>query len=390
MEIVLREQISKNELERRWKAVREAMEKRGMDCLVMHNSNQYLGGYVRYFTDIPAATYGLSVIFPLDDEMTVISHGPNSPTPTRPSDLSYGVKAQITCPYIPTLNSTNTMDAEAAVKTFKEQNVKSLGFVAKALMPAFFYEYVREKLPEVDMHDATDLVDEIKVIKSEEEIKLIKKAVELHDKIFEATLELIRPGVMEYEISSEIQRLAICMGSEYGQNMVGSAPAGTPASMKPLRFQNRRLKYGDQICTLIEVNGPGGFYGELARTACIGVAPKSLLDVWYDAVEAQDRAAELMKPGTTPRELFDAHNKLLASNGYPAERRLFSHGQGYDMVERPSVRPEESMKIKTNMFMAIHPVLQTKTAHGFCCDNFVVTDSGTVRLSKTSREVFIV
>lgn len=386
----IRDQISKNELEKRWKTVRKAISKEGIDCLVMQNTNQCLGGYVRYFTDIPAATYGLSVIFPLDDEMTIISHGGQPPLPLKPPELPPGVKERIVLPYIQTLNFTNTMDAKAAVKTLKKQKVKSVGFVGKALLSAIFYEYIKENLPEVDMRDATDLVDEIKALKSEEEIRLIKKTIKLQDKVWIDTLPLVHPGVREYEITSEMRRQVINLGGVEGPIMIGSAPAGTPARQLPINSQYRTLKNGDQICIMIEVNGPGGFYGEIGRTVCIGNAPKSLLSVWRDAVEAQDRTAELMKPGANPRELIDIHNKLLARMGYPPEGRLYSHGQGYDMVERPGVRPEETMSIKAGMNMVIHPVTLTKEAYAFCCDNFLVTDSSTKRLHKTPREVFVV
>ncbi|MFH0748396.1 MAG: M24 family metallopeptidase [Candidatus Bathyarchaeota archaeon] len=388
MKKIERIQISQSELSRRWKSIREALGKKGIDCLVMQNTNQYLGGYVRYFTDIPAATYGLSVVFPLNDEMTIVTHG--GPPDFPPDRKIFGVKKRVILPYIQTLNFTNTMDANAIVETLKEQKVKAVGFVSKASMSASFYEYIRQKLPETEFYDATDLVDEIKTVKSDEEIELIKKAIELHDKVFEATLPLIRPGVGEYEVSSEIQRLTINMGSEYGQNMVGSAPPGTPARQLPRLMQNRELKQGDQVCIMIEVNGPGGFYGEIGRTVCIGTAPRSLLDVWRDGVEVQDRNAELMKPGANPSELFAMHNKLLSNMKYPIEGRIHSHGQGYDMVERPGIRTEETMKIQTGMHMAIHPLMLTKEALAFCCDNYLVTKSRAVRLSKTAREIFVV
>ena len=70
----LRKPISKEELERRWRAVREAMERDKLDCLIMQNDNQYLGGYVRYFTDIPAEnSYPMMVVFPLNDDLTIIA-----------------------------------------------------------------------------------------------------------------------------------------------------------------------------------------------------------------------------------------------------------------------------------------------------------------------------
>ena len=141
---------------------------------------------------------------------------------------------------------------------------------------------------------------------------------------------------------------------------------------------------------MIEVNGPGGFYGEIVRTVCIGEAPRALLDTWANAAVAQDKTAELMKPGAKPEELIDTHNKLLASMGYPLEGRLFAHGQGYDLVERPGICLGEKMTIKTGMNIVIHPTLITKESYAFCCDNYLITESGAVRIHKTPREVFIV
>ena len=63
--------ISDQELNRRWSAVRKEMKKQEIDCLVIQNSEAHMGGYVRWFIDIPAK-FGtpLTVLFPADDEMT--------------------------------------------------------------------------------------------------------------------------------------------------------------------------------------------------------------------------------------------------------------------------------------------------------------------------------
>src|SRR5204862_5914754 len=69
--------ISTGELERRWAAVRKAMAERNIDALVMQNNNDWLGGYVRWFTDTPLSNgYPRSVIFPASDLMIVVDMGP--------------------------------------------------------------------------------------------------------------------------------------------------------------------------------------------------------------------------------------------------------------------------------------------------------------------------
>src|SRR3982074_3198994 len=69
--------ISTAELERRWKLVRAAMAAAKIDVLLMQNNNDHMGGYVRYFTDMPATNgYPNTVVFPRDADMTVVQHGP--------------------------------------------------------------------------------------------------------------------------------------------------------------------------------------------------------------------------------------------------------------------------------------------------------------------------
>ena len=69
--------ISTAELERRWAAVRAQMKSRKIDALLMQGNNDFMGGYVKYFTDLPATNgYPFTVVFPHDDLMTTVGQGP--------------------------------------------------------------------------------------------------------------------------------------------------------------------------------------------------------------------------------------------------------------------------------------------------------------------------
>jgi hypothetical protein len=60
--------ISTAKLQRRWAAVRAAMEREQIDVLLMQNTNDHMAGYAKYFTDLPATNgYPLTVVFPRDD-----------------------------------------------------------------------------------------------------------------------------------------------------------------------------------------------------------------------------------------------------------------------------------------------------------------------------------
>ena len=68
--------VSSAELERRWSAARRGMAAAGLDALLIHGTNDYLGGYVRWFSDIPATTgYPTTIVFPAIGDMRIVSQG---------------------------------------------------------------------------------------------------------------------------------------------------------------------------------------------------------------------------------------------------------------------------------------------------------------------------
>ena len=103
--IRIRKMISTEELERRWEEVRQAMKEKKLDFLIMQSHTDHLGGYVKWFTDVPAANnYTATVIFPRDEDMTTIFHGGWPPAePAPPAWVVRGVKKRISVPILPSL-----------------------------------------------------------------------------------------------------------------------------------------------------------------------------------------------------------------------------------------------------------------------------------------------
>lgn len=384
--------ISKAELERRWKAAREVMRENRIDFLVMQNVDEYLGGYVKWFSGFSARHNPFTVIFPLDDEMTLINHGRTPPGEASPPKWAvHGVKQRLGAPYIPSLHYTNTYDAELAVGVLKEKKAATIGLVGKAFIPVTFYEYLTKHLPESNFLDMTDQIDEIKVIKSPEEIELIKGTAAIQDVAMEHVRKSIRPGMRDFEVLAEAQYAAVKQGSECQYIMVGSAPRGAPPKSEQRHLQNRLIREGDQVSILLELNGPGGFYTELGRTLSLGKPPQELQDAFGVALEAQELTLSLLKPGANPKDIWDAHNEFLQKRGYRHERRLYAHGQGYDLVERPAIRDNEPMKIKAGMNITVHPAAAKEKVWARVCDNYMVTDTGVGPcLHKTPKEIIIV
>ena len=168
--------ISTAELERRWKAVRAAMGREKIDVLLMQNNNDHMGGYVRYFTDMPATNgYPNTVIFPRDEEMSVVCQGPfGGGEPTAMGEQTWrGVKQLLTTPSYASAHYTKDYDPELAVKALAPYARGTIGYVGTYQMSFALLDHVKRALPQATFVDATELVDRIKVIKSAEEMELV-------------------------------------------------------------------------------------------------------------------------------------------------------------------------------------------------------------------------
>lgn len=386
--------VSTAELERRWKAVREKMQEKKIDYLVIQNSEEFLGGMLRWFTDFTARhQFPMTVIFPVDDEMTTIVCGGDPPDnqPFPPPWAARGIKRRLGGVYFPTFQYTNTLEAELAVGVLKEKKKPIIGLVEKSFIPITFYEYFVKHLPDATFVDATEWVEEIKVPKSPEEIELIKGTAALQDAAIEHLRKTIKPGMRDYEVYAEAHYFLSKNGSERGLVQVNSGPLGTMVPFDVYHLQNRVIKEGDQVSVLIEVNGPGGYYTEIMRIFVVGKKPsQELRDAFAAALKAQEMTAKRLKPGADPKELWDMTQNFLKKNGYFPPVRLYAHGQGLPLVERPSLRPNEPWKLKAGMNITVHPSAVRKDVWAIVCDNYIIGKDGAERIHKSPREIIVV
>jgi Xaa-Pro aminopeptidase len=372
--------ISTRELERRWAAVRAAMAEHRIDALVMQASNDWMGGYVKWFTDVPATNgYPATVVFPRDERMTVIGQGPmglERELPPEGDGVRRGVARFVGSPAYASCPYTAEYDARLAEKALAKYAAGTIGFVGRGAMSFAFGDYLQRTFARARFVDASELVDAIKAVKSDEELELIRRTAAMQDACMEAAFRHIHAGMRDIEVAAIAEQIGHKFGSEQGLFLASSAPVGVSAPFANRYQQNRVLREGDQFTLLIENNGPGGFYTELGRTCVLGKASQEMKDELAFVLEAQKFTLSLMRPGAKCSDIFAEYNAFMKRNKRPEERRLHSHGQGYDMVERPLVRHDETMTIAKGMNMVCHPTYVTERTFSWCCDNWLIGDTG--------------
>jgi len=373
--------ISTAELERRWAAVRALMERDKIDVLLMQNNNDYMGGYVKYFTDLPATNgYPVTAIFPRDDLMTLVSQGPfggvNNPT-THGDGTARGVKQWLTTPSYASCHYTADYDPELAATALGPYAGGTIGLLGTYQMSFTLVDYLRKgRFSNSRFVDASDLVDRIKVIKSAEECALIRRTAAMQDGAMRAAFAAVEPGMRDRDIAAIAQCHSQRNGSENGIYLCASMPPDQPVPFSQRHYQNRIIERGDVIALLVEDSGPGGMYTELGRTCVVGKASAELKDELASALEARKFNLGLLKPGAACKDIFAAYNDFMRRNSRPEEKRLHCHGQGYDLVERPLIRSDEPMSIAQDMNIVVHPTYIRGHVLSWVCDNYLIEASG--------------
>ena len=252
-----------------------------------------------------------------------------------------------------------------------------------------FATRVRDRLKGVEIVDLTDPIDHLKAIKSAEELELMRAAADMQDKIFDKVLAAIKPGMRDIELTALAEHEGQLLGSEQGIFLGSSAPLGQSARFVHRHFQNRTIGKGDHFTILIENNGPGGFYTEVARTIVIGKASNHLIDAFEAMKEAQTHTLGQIRPGASCSDIFHEHNRFMQARGLPQEARHYAHGQGYDLVERPLIRHDETMNIEGDMCLAVHPGYDDGQCWATICDNYIVhADKPIELIHNTPKKIF--
>src|SRR5262249_14256421 len=153
--------------------------------------NDFMGGYVKYFTDVPATNgYATAVVFPKDDDMTVIAHGPYGTDRTivpSPHAVPRGTKRVLAAPYFSRAPPPTAYEVELARKALETFSGATIGLVGTSTLSHAVIDGLRNsRLSNASFIDATEMVDRIKAIKSPEELELIRQTARMQDGAIEA------------------------------------------------------------------------------------------------------------------------------------------------------------------------------------------------------------
>ncbi|WP_455282344.1 M24 family metallopeptidase [[Eubacterium] cellulosolvens] len=302
----------------------ELMKVYGIDVLVLSRSSEskslyYLTGVDRY-----CATY--------------ILHGDGSNTLLILEQDLIDAEKKAHADEIKTFN-TSKSHYQAILKAIKKRDLRS-GFIGveKSFLRQNFYESLREVLPQTfEIVDAQKITGQLRLIKTEDEIHLIRKASTIASKTIESTTELVKPGIRENEISAIAEYELRKNGAEDTATSTLIASGFRTESAHP-PSSNRKLMKGDLV--LIDIHPQiQGYCSDLASTSIVESENPKLEEKLRELHNLRDEIIQTSKIGEKISNIHLKFQQSLKKVGFNFPKIPFFnniHGIGIAANDPPS------------------------------------------------------
>ena len=244
------------------------------------------------------------------------------------------------------------------------------------------------------LHDESFLITRHRLVKSEHELKYVKKAAELADKALEKAWNLSHPGANESDILSEMQGAIFSGGGDYPGNefIIGSGP---DALLCRYFSGRRKLDPIDQL-TLEFAGVYRHYHSALMRTIPIGKAKKEHLELYEICLEALSACESKLKIGSTAGDVFDQHRFVIDKTKYKSARLNacgYSLGATFapNWMDWPMLYENNPILIDKNQVFFMHMILmhsETQTAMNLG-ETYIITETGCERLGKLKLDLVV-
>jgi Xaa-Pro aminopeptidase len=274
-----------------------------------------------------------------------------------------------------------------ADRVAEDGRIARLGVAGAALVPHAVRQKLQALLLGVDFVDASSLMDEVRLVKSDWEIEQLRHAGRICDEAWAAFVAGCKPGAREFEIVADVEAALRRCGAEDNFMLFASGGANVRGMTPP---SERRLRVGDMVRTELTPQW-NGYWTQICRTAVVGppdAKQRESFELFNEAVEA---GLDAIRPGVTAHEVAAAENDVFRKRGYgeyctSEYTRVRGHCLGLHFDEVPILEGVHTV-LEENAVLIVHPNTYTPLAgYHVLGDPVVVTKRGPERLIATPRD----
>lgn len=235
------------------------------------------------------------------------------------------------------------------------------------------YLMLEEKLP-FELTDGQELLSDLRSVKSEEELQLLRNAQAVASKSFLELIPRLTRNMSERDVANELLCLMLRNGADdkafdtISVNSVhSSSPHGHPDGRK-LENGFLTIDFGARVA---------GYNSDTTRTLCIGEPTPEMEKVYNIVLEAQLEAIRQAKPGMGARDFDGVARKVIADAGYGEYfTHSLSHGLGIDVHERPFSGQGSKDILRENNVVSDEPGIYLPGKWGVRIEDCIVIKEG--------------
>lgn len=272
--------------------------------------------------------------------------------------------------------------------------VKRIAYADTAYLGYQFHEYLRAKLPDVEIVDFTNEIEHMMAVKSAEEIAAIEDACEIQKRCWQAASAFVRPGRLITEIRADFHYMMLNLGMDptLMPKIILFVGKNRPEGLDPrtlIKERDYALQADDYIVLNFETPGSGGYYAERCRYFFFSEPHPALKTMWGEVLRLHEYQMSLYRPGTTMRELRERINSFKLRRGFLPEGDIGSasplddatpeiRGIGILTVDRPQIQLEwEDVALQPGIVFTSMPTLRKDSGEYMkFYEMMVMTDTG--------------
>lgn len=331
-----------------------AFQKKDFDGFLITNGANQL-----YFAGFPGTA---CILIPRKEKSTIYVYGTNYEQ-TKAEAKNFNVEL---------VKRGEDLAAKIAKKA-KTSKIKKLGLDTITGIPGVAdYLKLRKHMKETTKIKIDNKpVSELRKVKDERELKLMRKAAQLTSEGMRVAYEVIKPGIREYEVAAEIEYAMRKKGS-WGTAFETILASGVRSAFPHGGCTDRKIQKGDLV--VVDIGATYQYYrSDMTRTVTAG-NPSSKQRKLYEVVKlAQENAFQGVKPKAKAKEIDMIARKVIEDAGY-GEYFVhgLGHGVGLEVHEPPTLSPMSKDKLKPGNVVTVEPGIYIMGFGGIRIEDTVV------------------
>jgi Xaa-Pro aminopeptidase len=236
-----------------------------------------------------------------------------------------------------------------------------------------------------------NIIEKLRELKDELEIKDIKKACSLGDDVFKFILTQIKLGIIEKELAKKIEIFILENNAEVSFRPI--VAFGENSSSPHHVASDRKLEKNEIVLLDFGVKAED-YCSDMTRTVFFGKVNSEHKRLYKTVLEAQTKAIELISSSINNHKSISGSQidkvarEHILNDGYPTIPHSLGHGIGLEVHEKPSISPKSKDEIKIGMVFSVEPGIYIPGVGGIRIEDLVyIGKNGLQIITRANREL---